>query len=78
MKDATGDPGRAYRASRIRSSRLRQIADLKAQGLRPGVPDYHLPVARGGYLSLYLELKVDKNRTSPEQKAMIRDLRAEG
>ena len=30
---------------------------LKATGLRAGVPDLHLPVARGGYHGLWLELK---------------------
>lgn len=30
---------------------------LKAEGVRPGVPDVHLPVARRGYHSLYMEFK---------------------
>lgn len=31
---------------------------LKRQGVKAGVPDLHLPVARGGYHGLYIELKV--------------------
>lgn len=40
---------------------------LAAQGVRRGVPDLHLPVARGKYHSLYIELKTDKGRPSMEQ-----------
>ena len=40
---------------------------LKMQGLRKGVPDLHLPVARGQYHSLYIELKTGKGRVSQEQ-----------
>ena len=31
--------------------------NLKEQGVKPGVPDICLPVARGGYHGLYIELK---------------------
>lgn len=52
---------------------------LKAEGVRPGVPDYHLPVARGGYIGLWIELKRTKGgRTSPEQRAWIAALQAHG
>lgn len=30
---------------------------LKAMGVRPGVPDWFLPVARGGYFGLWIEFK---------------------
>lgn len=33
---------------------------LAAEGVRPGVPDLCLPVARGGYHGLYVELKRTK------------------
>ena len=32
-------------------------ARLLKEGMKPGVPDIHLPVARGGFHSLYIELK---------------------
>lgn len=51
---------------------------LKRQGVKAGVPDLCLPVARGGYHSLYIELKVGKNTTSPKQKEWIAALRQQG
>ena len=35
---------------------------LKQQGVKRGVPDLCLPVARGGYHSLYIELKTATGR----------------
>lgn len=51
---------------------------LKRQGVKAGVPDLCLPVARGGYHSLYIELKVGKNTTSQKQKEWIAALRQQG
>lgn len=42
--------------------------NLKRQGVKAGVPDIHLPVARGGYHGLYIELKVGKNKQTDLQK----------
>ncbi len=53
-------------------------ARLKAEGVKAGVPDVFLPVARMGYHGFYLELKVGKNKTSPEQDAWLNALKAEG
>lgn len=41
---------------------------LKEQGVKRGVPDLCLPVARGKYHGLYIEMKTESGRTSPEQK----------
>ena len=30
---------------------------MKAEGVKAGIPDLHLPVARRGYISLYIEMK---------------------
>ena len=51
---------------------------LKRQGVKAGVPDLCLPVARGGYHGLYIELKAGKNTTSPKQKEWINDLGQQG
>ena len=53
-------------------------ARLRAEGVRAGVPDYCLPVARGGFHGLYIELKTATGYPSREQKAWISDLLAEG
>lgn len=45
---------------------------LKAEGVRAGVPDIVLPVARGGHHSLYMEFKNgNKGVVSPDQSAYI-------
>ena len=41
---------------------------LKQQGVKRGVPDLCLPVARGTYHALYIELKTDTGRATAEQK----------
>lgn len=41
---------------------------LKAEGLKAGFPDIGLPVAKRGYHGLYIEMKSQKGRLSPEQK----------
>lgn len=51
---------------------------MKAEGVRPGMPDYHLPVARDGHSSLYLELKAPGGRTSKNQKERMQALREAG
>ena len=43
-------------------------ARLKKEGLKPGVPDLMLPVARHGWHGLYIELKYGKGRVSDTQK----------
>lgn len=53
-------------------------ARLKAEGVRRGVPDVWLPVARGGYHGLVMEIKAGKGRTTNEQRAWLAALTAEG
>ncbi len=50
-------------------------ARYKREGMKAGMPDIHLPVARGGYHCLYIELKVGDNKPSERQKACIESLR---
>jgi len=47
---------------------------LKEQGLKAGVPDLCLPVARGQYHGLYIEMKTEVGKTSPEQDWWIEQL----
>lgn len=52
---------------------------LKAQGVKPGVPDIFLPCARGEWHGLYIEMKRRKGgRVSEEQREMIRLLIEQG
>lgn len=51
---------------------------LKAQGVKAGVPDLHLPVARAGYHGLWVEMKTAAGRLSEAQRTIIAMLRAEG
>ena len=49
-----------------------EAARLKAQGVKPGVPDIFLPVPRGGYHGLFIELKRQKGgRLSNNQKIWL-------
>lgn len=52
---------------------------LRAEGLKKGVPDICLPVPRGNWHGLYIELKRQRGgRTSPEQCEWIDALNAQG
>lgn len=51
---------------------------LKAEGVMQGVPDICLPVARGGFHSLWLELKAQGGRLSAAQQDVINRLLAAG
>lgn len=53
-------------------------ARLKKEGVRKGVPDLHLPVARHGCHGLWIEMKSAKGRTTPDQRRWIADLVEQG
>jgi hypothetical protein len=53
------------------SRNVREGAKLKRMGVLAGVPDLHLPAARGGYHSLYIEMKFGDGRISREQKEFM-------
>lgn len=56
-----------------------EAARLKAQGVKAGVPDICLPVARGGCHALYIELKRRKGGVvSSAQSQWIEALKEEG
>lgn len=56
----------------------RHGAKLKAEGRKRGVPDICLPVARGGFHGLFIELKSLEGSATVEQLVWQTDLRAEG
>lgn len=51
---------------------------LKREGVKAGVLDIHLPVARGKFIGLWIEMKYGKNKPSKNQSAWIDALRLEG
>lgn len=53
-------------------------ARLKAAGLKSGVPDICLPVTRGGYIGLYIEMKAGKNKPTDNQEKWLNALTREG
>ena len=56
-----------------------EAARMKAAGVKPGVPDMFLPVAREGCHGLYIELKRrDGGRVSTEQTAWMDALARQG
>lgn len=56
-----------------------EAAHLQQQGVKAGIPDMCLPVARGGYHGLYIELKrVKGGKVSEKQMQWINDLNAQG
>jgi hypothetical protein len=61
--------------------RHKQVAmKLKQQGVKAGIPDLVLPMARGGFFGLYIEFKatVEPAPVSPSQAACIRRLNDQG
>lgn len=53
-------------------------AALKRQGLKKGVPDICLPVPRGKYHGLYIEMKKIGGNPTAEQKYYINELAKQG
>ncbi len=57
---------------------VKTAINLKHEGVKAGVPDICLPVARGKFHGLYIELKVGKNKPTPKQLEWIYALEQEG
>lgn len=51
---------------------------LKAAGLKTGVPDLCLPVARGDFHGLYIEMKFGSGRTTKAQEEFMSMLQTQG
>ena len=51
---------------------------MKREGVKAGVSDIFLPVARGGYHGLYIELKVKGGRVSVDQQWWIAETTKQG
>lgn len=53
-------------------------ARLKRMGVKAGIPDIFLPIPKGQWHGLFIEMKTDKGRVSENQKTMIEHLRNNG
>ncbi len=54
------------------------VAIDKAMGVKKGVPDLCLPVPRGNYCGLYIEMKSLSGKARQEQQWWIEELNAQG
>jgi len=61
-----------------RSRDKAEAANFKRAGVKPGVPDLCLPVPRGRYHGLYIEMKTEKGAESKEQRWWREELTAQG
>ena len=55
-----------------------EAVNLKAEGVRSGVPDLFLSVPRGGLSGFFIELKVGKNKPSDKQIEFVTSARLRG
>ena len=56
----------------------REAAELKRLGVKAGVPDLCLPVARGLYHGLYIEMKRKGGQESKQQTEWLKRLKEQG
>lgn len=55
-----------------------EAARMKREGVKAGVSDIMLPVARSGYHGLYIELKIKGGKPSDNQKWWIAEVSKQG
>ena len=55
-----------------------EAANLKAEGVKAGVPDLCLPVPRNEHHGLYIEMKWGKNKTTENQNWWLEQLEQQG
>lgn len=51
---------------------------MKAEGQKAGVPDLCLPIPRGRFHGLFVEMKTPKGTLTPEQREWLKSLTAHG
>lgn len=53
-------------------------ARLKRMGVKAGIPDFFLPVRKGKYHGLFIEIKSQKGKLSDTQKEVISKINEQG
>lgn len=56
----------------------KEAARMKCFGVRAGVSDYFLPVPRGAFHGLWLELKAGDNKPTDKQREWLNKMQAQG
>lgn len=62
----------------VHANSVQAVMKLKREGMKNGIPDLHLPVPKGEYVSLYIEMKVRNNKPTTDQLTWIEQLRLWG
>lgn len=70
-------PNGGARGDTARSARI-QGGKMKAEGVKPGVVDTFLPVRRGSWPGLYIEMKKPGGKPSKEQIEFMEFVKAQG
>lgn len=60
------------------SRNKREAKNLKRQGVKKGIPDLCVPVAKGGFHGLYIEMKSETGKPTKEQLEWIETLNRNG
>jgi len=69
---------RIYAIENERKANPQQSSRRKAMGVRSGVSDLFLPIARQGHHGLYIEMKSKKGTVSKSQEQFIKEVLSEG
>ena len=67
-----------YHVPNERRCTPQQGKQLKLMGVRSGVPDLCLPVAKDGFHGLFIEMKTQGGKVSENQRCWIENLTAQG
>lgn len=56
----------------------KEAAELKRQGVKPGVPDLFIPLPRGNKHGMFIEMKYGKNKLTEKQEKWLSYLSQQG
>jgi hypothetical protein len=78
MSDELPELGLLYSVPNGGRRDIRTAIKLKQEGVKAGLPDLCLPVARGGHHGAYIEMKYGANGPDEKQKEWLACLREQG